>query len=98
MAPDRVPGRRQALDGFAHQGSGCDAGFQVKDSKGDKFLIKFDLPDSSDLSTSAGVIVGRLFWAAGYNVPDDAIAYFRAEDLLIAADATFGRSRPQAAR
>jgi hypothetical protein len=72
---------------------GVTPGFQVKDSKGDKFLIKFDPPGFPDLSTSAGVIVGRLFWAAGYNVPDDAIAYFRAEDLLIAADATFSDAR-----
>jgi hypothetical protein len=68
---------------------GVTPGFQVKDSKGNKFLIKFDAPGFPDLATSAEVIGSRVFWAAGYNVPDDAITYFRAEDLDIAADATY---------
>ena len=72
---------------------GATPGFQVKDSKGDKFLIKFDPPGSPDLSSSAAVVGSRLFWAAGYNVPDDAIAYFRVADLDIAADATYADAR-----
>jgi hypothetical protein len=77
---------------------GVTPGFQVKDSKGAKFLIKFDAPGFPDLATSAEVIGSQLFWAAGYNVPDQAIAYFRAEDLDIEKDATFtdarGRKHP----
>lgn len=68
---------------------GVTPGFQVKDSKGDKFLLKFDAPGYSELSTGAAAIGSRLFWAAGYNVPDDAVATFRAEDLDIAKDATY---------
>ena len=68
---------------------GVTPGFQVKDSKGDKFLVKFDAPGFSELSTGAAAIGSRLFWAAGYNVPDDAIATFRVEDLDIAKDATY---------
>jgi hypothetical protein len=68
---------------------GVTPGFQVKDSKGDKFLIKFDAPGWGELSTGAAAIGSRLFWAAGYNVPDDAIATFRSEDLDIAKDATY---------
>lgn len=68
---------------------GVTPGFQVKDSKGDKFLVKFDAPGFSELSTGAAAIGSRLFWAAGYNVPDDAIATFRPEDLDIAKDATY---------
>jgi hypothetical protein len=77
---------------------GVTPGFQVKDSKEDKYLIKFDAPGYPDLATSAEVIGSRLFWAAGYNVPDDAITYFRPESLDIAADATYtdghGRKYP----
>ena len=77
---------------------GVTPGFQVKDSKGDKFLLKFDAPGFNELSTGAGAIGSRLFWAAGYNVPDDAIATFRAEDLDIGKDATYkdahGKEQP----
>jgi len=77
---------------------GVTPGFQVKDSNGKKFLIKFDALGYPDLATAAEVIGSRLFWAAGYNVPDDAIVYFRAEDLDIEKDATFtdarGRKHP----
>jgi hypothetical protein len=43
------------------------------------------------------VIGSRLFWAAGYNVPDNSIAWFRLENCDIAADATYtdGRGRKQ---
>ena len=68
---------------------GVTPGFQVKDSKGDKFLIKFDPPGFPDLATSVAVIGSRLLWAAGYNVSDDAIAFFRLEDLDIASDASY---------
>ena len=77
---------------------GVTPGFQVKDSKGDKFLLKFDPSGYPELATSAAVIGARLFWAAGYNVPDDAIAHFRIEDLDIDSTATYtdsrGRERP----
>ena len=77
---------------------GVTPGFQVKDSKGDKYLIKFDALGYPDLATAAEVIGSRLFWAAGYNVPDDAVTYFRPESLDIAADATYtdghGRKYP----
>ena len=77
---------------------GVTPGFQVTDSKGAKFLIKFDAPEFPDLATAAEVIGSQLFWAAGYNVPDQAISYFRAEDLDIEKDATFtdarGRKHP----
>jgi hypothetical protein len=77
---------------------GVTPGFQIKDSRGDKFLIKFDAPGFRELSSGAAIIGSRLFWAAGYNVPDDAIAYFRAEDLEIGKDASYtdskGRKRP----
>jgi hypothetical protein len=72
---------------------GVTPGFQVKDSKGDKFVVKFDAPGWSELSTGAAAIGSRLFWAAGYNVPDDAIATFRAEDLDIDPKATYKDSK-----
>lgn len=67
---------------------GVSKGFQMKDAKGDRFAIKFDPEDFPELSSSADVVVSKIYWAAGYNVPDNSIAYFRREDLEIGKDAT----------
>jgi hypothetical protein len=76
---------------------GVSKGFQIKDSQGVRFAVKFDPPDYAELATGADVVSTYLYWAAGYNVPDNTIATFRREDLEIAPDAKFtdllGRSR-----
>jgi hypothetical protein len=75
---------------------GVSKGFQIKDSAGKRFAIKFDPPGYPELATSADVVCSRLYWGAGYNVPDNTIAFFRREDLKVAADATYevaGRKR-----
>jgi hypothetical protein len=64
--------------------AGVTPGFQIKDSAGNKFFLKFDAKGWPDLSTGAEVIGARLFWAAGYNVPCYTIAYVRLADLTIA--------------
>ena len=90
-----APGRWVVSHG---KDQGATPGFQVKDSNGDKFLIKFNPPGFPDLSNQAGVIGSRLLWAAGYNVTDESIASFRIEDLDLASDATYtdghGKSQP----
>ncbi len=68
--------------------AGVSKGFQMKDAAGDRFAIKFDPRPFPELGTSADAVVSKLYWAAGYNVPDNSIAYFRREDLDIAKDAT----------
>lgn len=74
---------------------GVTPGFQIKDEEGQAFLLKFDPPDWPEMSSGAAVIGAKLFWAAGYNVPDDAIAVFSLDDLSIAKGATYtdGRRR-----
>src|SRR5436309_10659828 len=41
------------------------------------------------MSTGADVVASHLFWAAGYNVPDNAIVNFTRDDLVIGKGATF---------
>lgn len=67
---------------------GVSKGFRIKDARGVRFSIKFDPVKYPELTTSADVVVSKLIWAAGYNVPDNSIAFFRREDLVIGADAT----------
>jgi hypothetical protein len=66
---------------------GVSEGFQIKDATGTRFAIKFDPIAYPELTTSADVIGSHIYWAAGYNVPDNVIVHFRREDLEIAPDA-----------
>ncbi len=85
-APGRWTVTKAKSQGVTH-------GFQIKDSNGDKFLVKFDPPGFADLASACDVIGSHLFWAAGYNVPDNAIAHFRMEDLDIGKEATYTDAR-----
>jgi hypothetical protein len=56
-------------------------GFQIKDHKGDSYLLKFDPPSNLELATAADVIGSRFLYAAGYNVPANYIVTFVQRDL-----------------
>jgi hypothetical protein len=74
---------------------GTAPGFLVEDSRGVKFLLKFDRPQAPEMETAADVIVARLLWAAGYNVPSDHVVYFTRGDLRVAPDAYLKVGRKQ---
>lgn len=65
---------------------GVTPGFNVRDTNGDRFLIKFDAPVNPNVATAAGAICARLMYAAGYNVPDDSVVYFRRDRLVLGED------------
>jgi hypothetical protein len=66
---------------------GRNLGFRARDASGRRFVVKFDLQSNPDLETAADVIVSRIFWTIGYNVPQDTLVRFRREDLRLAPDA-----------
>jgi len=66
---------------------GVTPGFFVKDSSGDAFLLKFDPPKQPEMATGADAVASYLYWAAGYNVADNAIYTFTAEDLELSPKA-----------
>jgi hypothetical protein len=70
--------------------SGDAIGFLVRDSRGVRFLLKFDESHAPEVETGAAPIVARLLWAAGYNVPSEHVVYFDRRDLRIAPDAKPG--------
>ena len=76
---------------------GTSVGFLIKDARGTRYLLKFDEKGIPEMETGAHVIVQRLLWACGYNVPEDEVVYFEREDLLLAPDAkirdSFGNTR-----
>lgn len=68
---------------------GVNAGFFIKDSTGQKFLLKFDPIDYPELASASESISSRIFYAAGYNVPSYHVVEFPLDRLVPAPDAKF---------
>jgi hypothetical protein len=77
---------------------GVTPGFRIRDARGDLYLIKFDPPEFPGMSSAAAVISGKILYAAGYNVPEDDIATFTRDDLVLGDGVTLtlpdGTKRP----
>jgi len=63
--------------------SGVTPGLMLKDERGHSYLIKFDQANYPNLHSGAEVISTKIFYAAGYNVPENYIAYLHPEELQI---------------
>jgi len=63
--------------------SGVTPGMMVKDATGQTYLIKFDGVNYPNLQSGAEVIATKIFYAAGYNVPENYIAYIDPKRLEI---------------
>jgi hypothetical protein len=64
-------------------GSGVDGGVIITDTRGIRYMIKFDLPRLPEVESSTDVIVDRLLWACGYHVPEDSIVWLTTDDLVL---------------
>ena len=77
---------------------GAAIGVTVKDARDDRFIVKFDERGFPETESSADVIVQRLTWAFGYNVPENDVVEFPCDKLVLARDATYedraGNERP----
>ena len=73
----------------------------VRDSRNRQYYVKFDLPDAIERNSGAERVCTLIFFAAGYNVPGNTIAYFRAGDLRLDPKAVYkgptGKKRPMTA-
>ncbi len=58
-------------------------GFVVSDARGEKYIVKFDPPEFPGVETTTSFVVNRLFWAFGYNVPEDFTIQLRKEDFNV---------------
>ncbi|MFO7586952.1 MAG: hypothetical protein R6X22_02675 [Gemmatimonadota bacterium] len=67
---------------------GISPGFNIRDSRGDRYVVKFDPKGFLHLSSAAGVISNRLLHAAGWHVPEDYVLVFSKERLAVAEGAT----------
>jgi hypothetical protein len=72
---------------------GVTPGFTIKDGNGIRFLLKFDPKGYSELATGADVVSTKLFYAAGYNVPQNYIVFFDPKILTLGEDVKFTDSK-----
>jgi len=62
---------------------GANPGFQAKDGRGVRFLVKVDGTHQPERATTADVVGALLFHAAGYWVPCNRVVFIRKEDLVL---------------
>ncbi|MCG8603631.1 hypothetical protein MJD09_01345 [bacterium] len=76
---------------------GVTPGFSIRDSKGDRYLIKFDPMGFSELATGAEMVSTKIFHAAGFHTPENYLVYFDPKNLKIGDNVGFtdkkGRKR-----
>lgn len=68
--------------------AGVTPGFTIEDALGQKYIIKLDPPDFPELPSGAEVVSARLMYAAGYNTPENYIAYLDPKRLRVGPEAT----------
>ncbi len=77
---------------------GITPGFNIRDSRGDIYVIKFDPPENPEMATAAEVISTKFFHAMGYNVPENYLVAVDRERLRVDPGATLevalGQQRP----
>ncbi|MBN1541628.1 hypothetical protein JW992_05745 [candidate division KSB1 bacterium] len=64
----------------------------IQDQRGLCYWLKFDPPDSVGIRTATSFIVGRLFWAFGYHVPEEHLFAFSPNEIQIDPAADFHQS------
>jgi hypothetical protein len=62
---------------------GVTPGLRLKDARGHSFIVKFDNKDYPELQSGAEMVSTLILHAAGYNVPENHIAYLDPEQLRI---------------
>jgi len=62
---------------------GVTPGFTIKDARGGRYIIKFDPKGWPELATGAEVVSTKLFYAAGYNTPENYLVTFDPQTLRL---------------
>lgn len=82
---------------FNVKAEGVTVGFHIEDGRGDKYVIKFDPKGYSEMPSGAEIVSTKLFYAAGYNVPENYIVCFNPKILKLGENVKFtdrmGRKR-----
>ncbi|MCP5118263.1 MAG: hypothetical protein GY953_46205 [bacterium] len=68
---------------------GVTPGFNIKDSTGTEYVLKFDPLDYPELATGADMITSKILHAVGYNVPEYYVVHFNPDKLDVGDDVEF---------
>ena len=68
---------------------GGSVGFIVEDRTGSRYLLKFDEAGLPVLETATDVIVQRILWASGYNVPENNVVFVTRESLQLTPESKY---------
>ncbi len=68
---------------FRGKTQGITPGFHIMDDQGDRYVIKAGAPGYPELNSSSEMIATRIFYALGYNTPENFIVYIRPEHLTV---------------
>ena len=77
------PDPNETWNVFKGKTQGLTPGFEVTDGKGDRYVIKLDPTGIPELSSAAEVIATKIFYAAGYNVPENYIVRYDPANFAI---------------
>jgi hypothetical protein len=72
---------------------GVQPGFVVRDERRDTYYVKFDPSDYPELASAAEMISTKIFYAIGYNVPENSLLRFSREQLRLDPQARFRDER-----
>ncbi|MGH7898837.1 MAG: hypothetical protein ACREQQ_12855 [Candidatus Binatia bacterium] len=96
-APGAAPSTSGPLTVVSGKG-GEAPGFTVEDEKGDRYLVKFDPQNLSEMATGAELVSSRIVHACGWNVPAYHLLTVSPDRLALASDAEiedeYHRKRP----
>ena len=73
----------KAWDVIGAKTEGITPGFRIRDGRGDVYFLKFDPPGNQEMTTAAEVISTKIFYALGYNVPENYLAFFKRPQLRV---------------
>jgi len=68
---------------FASKSQGLTPGFQIYDEQGARYVIKLDPVEIPELASAAEVIATKMFYALGYNAPENYIVRVNPERFAI---------------
>lgn len=88
-ADGNAPSMDRSWQVVTAKAEGVTPGFTILDSRGRRYLLKFDPVNYPEIATAADVISSKFFYALGYNVPENYIVTFGREQLVLNKEVVF---------
>lgn len=84
---DRPPSKNEPWKVVSAKTEGVTPGFNIEDSRGERYMVKVDPRDFPEMATAADVIGAKFFYALGYHVPENYVIKFERRQLVVAPSA-----------